>query len=140
MSIHSAVTGRSCAVALLATVTLVFTALSSCSSRDTSEVRATVERFVTALHEGDRDTIAHLAPGVGGDARLEQVFSALSEFSSWSITEVIRHGGNARARVMLYADGRKTEVVVPLSLIDGNWTVDSRILVTAELDFVPLEQ
>jgi len=140
MSGHSAVTGRGCAVALLATAALVFTALSSCSSRDTSEVRATVGRFVTALHEGDRDTIAQLAPGLGDDERLEQVFSALVEFSSWSITEVIRRGGSARASVTFYADGREMEVVVPLSLIDGNWTVDSRILVTTELDFVPLEQ
>jgi hypothetical protein len=138
MSIHSAVTRKGYTVALLITATLVFTALGSCSSRDTSEVRVTVERFVTALHEGDRDTIAHLAPGVGDDERLEQVFSVLAEFSSWSITEVIRRGGSARARVTFYADGREVEVVVPLSLVVGNWTVDSRILVTIELDFVPL--
>ena len=81
-----------------------------------------------------------LAPGIGDEEKLEQVFLALVEFSAWSITEVIRHGGKARARVMLYSDGRQTEMVVPLSLIDGNWTVDSQILVTTELDFVPLEK
>ena len=139
MSIHSAVTSRSCTIALLAPALLVFTALSSCSSRDTSEVRTSVECFVTALLEGDRDTITNLAPGVGGDARIEQVFSILNEFSSWSITEVIRHGNNARAHVTLYADGRETDLMVSLSLIDGNWTVDNRILVTTELDFVPLK-
>ena len=139
MSIHSAVIGRSYAATLLITAAIVFTALSSCASRDTSEVRTSVECFVTALLEGDRDTITHLAPGVGGDVRIEQVFSILTEFSSWSITEVIRHGNNARAHVTLYADGRETDLMVPLSLTDGNWTVDNRILVTTELDFVPLK-
>ena len=140
MSIHSAVIGRGYAAALLTTAALVFTALSSCASRDTSEVRTVVERFVTALHEGDRDTIARLSPGVGGDARLEQVFAALAQISSWSITEIVRRGGSAQAQVTFYAEGQETEVVISLSLLDGNWTVDNRIIVNTELDFVRLEQ
>ena len=140
MPIHPVVTGRSYSIVLLITAAIVFASFISCSSRDTSEVRITVERFVTALHEGDRDTIVHLAPGAGDDERLEQVFAALAEFSSWSITEVIRRGDSARARVTFYADGRETEVVIPLSLVVDHWTVDTRIVVTTELDFVPLER
>jgi hypothetical protein len=140
MFIYSTMTERGYTVAILTTAVLVITALSSCNSRDTAEVRNTVERFVTALHEGDREAVARLAPSVRGDTRLEQVFSALAKYSSWSITEIVRRGGSARAYVNLVTNGQETEVVIPLSLVGGTWTVDNRILVTTELDFVPLEK
>jgi len=140
MSIHSAVTGRDHAIALLATVLFAFILLNSCASRDTSEVRAVVERFMIALFDGDRETISELAPDITDDKRLEQVFSALTNFSSWSITDVIRRGGSARARISLISDGRETIVVIPLRLKEHNWTVDSRISVTTELDFVPAQR
>ena len=142
MSIQSAVTGRSCTAALLATAVLVLATFSSCSSRDATEVRATVEHFLTALHAGDREELARLAPGMGGadKEKLEKVLSAMAHFSSWSITEVNRRGSSARARVTLSANGQETEVMIPLSLVDNTWTVDSRMSVTTRLDFVPLTQ
>jgi len=83
-----------------------------------------------------------LAPGIGaaGGEKLETAFSAMARFSSWSIAEVTRRGDSARGRVSLFADGIKTEVVVPLSRVKNTWTVDSWMTVTTGLDFVPLER
>ena len=128
------------AAALLITIAIAITILGSCCSRDSSEVHSTVERFITALNEGDRATIALIAPGVSSDTKLEQVLSGMAGFDSWSITEVECRSGRAQARVTFFANGQETEVVVPLSRINGIWIVDNRIILTTELDFVPLKQ
>lgn len=132
-----AVAGRSRGVVLLVTVLFVFTELSSCASRDTAEVRSTVEHLMTALREGSRESVAALVPDMENDDRLEQVISAIAKYSSWSITEISRRDGSARAWVSLFADGEETTFEIPLMRIEGAWIVDSQISVTTKFDFVP---
>ena len=102
MPIHSAINVKGCTVVLLITIALTFAFLGSCCSRDSSEVHSTVKRFITALIEGDRATIALIAPGVSSDTKLEQVLSMLAGIKSWSITEIECRSGSAQARVTIF--------------------------------------
>jgi hypothetical protein len=136
MSTQSAVASGNSVLFLLAMVSIVFSGLSSCASRETAEVRTTVERFISALYAGDRKTLTEIAPEMVRDEKLEQVFSAIAKYPFWSITELSRRGGSARARIKLHSEGQGTEILIPLSLNDGNWTVDDKISVTTQLDLV----
>ncbi len=115
-------------------------AAGSCSVRDAAEIRRTADRFLEALHAGDRAQTARLAPGMAADGRLEELFAAMAGWSRWSVTRVTRRGDGARAQVELAADGRATRIVIPLRRAQGGWIVDNLVAETTRLDFVPLDR
>lgn len=118
----------------------IFLVLTSCSIPKEEAAIESVETFLTALRDNDRDTIMKLAPFT---RKLDDnSFSALMEGfprdTEWNISSITQNGYKATVFVEVTRSRIPQTLQIPLKTVRGVWLIQNQITIKSTIDIIEL--